>query len=210
MNSHRRIVHPPEGGQGSISFPVVIDPRGLESTPQTNRGQMVIALPARRIPSKRRSVAGAVPFQTMGRMVRFESSLEGELLDLLALFQPHVGVVEQPVRLSRKKLGFGRGPYTPDFLIWIRSEPLAPWQIVLVEVKPEDVLLKDWKKIRPKLMAARRFARRQGWRFILITERHLRCPPELIGTWPRIHQEAYDLASPEVLFRRIFGAGSRP
>lgn len=210
MTSHRRIIHPPEGRQGSISFPVVIDLRGLESTPQVIRGQTVIALPARRIQPKRRSIAGAVPFKTMGRMVRFESSLEGDLLDLLAQYQPYVGVVEQPVRLSRKKLGYGRGPYTPDFLVWVRSEPTAPWQVVLVEVKPEAVLHEDWKKIRPKLMAARRFARRQGWRFILITERHLRRPPELIGTWPRIHQEAYDLVPPDVLLKQLLGHGTLP
>lgn len=210
MTSHRRIIHPPEGGQGSICFPVIVDSRGLESRPQLIRGQTVIALPARRIPPKRRSVAGAVPFQSLGRMVRFESSLEGELLDLLAPFQPHLGVVEQPVRLSRKKLGIGRGPYTPDFLVWIRSEPTAPWQVVLVEVKFEEELKKDWKTIRPKLMAGRRFARRQGWRFLLVTERHLRRPPELIGAWPRIHQEAYDLVPPNVLLARLFGEGSVP
>ncbi len=138
-------------------------------------------------------------------MVGFESLFEGDSLDLLRELQPRLGVLEQPCKLDRRILGFGKGIYTPDQLIWLRRDPEPPAEVVLVEVKPEWVLRKHWKEIYPKLMAGHRFARRQGWRFLLLTERHLRLPPEPPKVWPRIHEETYRLVQPEVLFHRLFG-----
>ena len=195
------------GRQGPICWPVVIDPRGLLIPSPTQDGPISIDRPARKIPPKRRSIAGSVPFQSMGRMVRFESTLESNVLDILATCQPRFGVVEQPVKLSTKALGYGQWTYVPDFLVWVRRGPLSPWEVVLLEVKMEGQLRKDWEFIRPKLMAARRFARRQGWRFLLITERHLRRPAPVIGAWPRIHQEAWVLTPVEEFLARLFGGG---
>jgi hypothetical protein len=137
-------------------------------------------------------------------MVGYESLLESDSLDILRGLEPHVGVVEQPCQLDLRALGFGKGGYTPDQLIWIRRDPDPPQEVVLVEIKPEAVLREDWDLIYPKVMAGRRFACLQGWRFVILTERRLRLPPVQPSSWPQIHEEPYRLVHPQVLWGRLF------
>jgi hypothetical protein len=124
--------------------------------------------PSRRIPPKRGSFSGYVPFQELGRVVWYESLLEQRLLLAIKHVFPVPGVLEQPLTLNLKALGFKGTRYTPDYLLW--SDSSTP---TLVEVKYEADLKKDWGKIRPKLLAGLRYARWRGWHFRLVTDRHL-------------------------------------
>ncbi len=48
--------------------------------------------------------------------------------------------------------------------------------MLLCEVKYRDDLRQHWTDYRPKFRAAQRYARQQGWRFRVVTERHVRTP----------------------------------
>lgn len=191
--------------QGSIYYPVVRDPTGW-MRPATNGEPNQEGLqPVRKIPPKRKSLSGYVPFYGVKRNVWFESSLERSVLEIFKALDGKFGVLEQPVRLNRKSLGFGRGPYTPDFLFWEFTDGRAPSRVTLVEVKYESDLRENWARIHPKLLSGKRFAQRQGWRFLLLTERHLRVPCSTENIWPRRPHALFTLTKPESLLLRLFG-----
>ena len=160
-------------------------------------GDTGIILPTRKIPPKRKSFSGYVPFPEFGRIVWYESLLEQAFLLALRHLVPLPGVLEQPMALRLRALGFKGKKYTPDFLVW--TSEIRP---TLIEVKYEEDLKKDWTTIKPKLMAARRYARWRGWGFRLVTDRHL-----LAGGVRRILPTETGLISP---YRRIPGPSPFP
>lgn len=190
----------------SICYPLVRDTEGLLFPVPTLDDPVELRHPVRKIKSRYSSFTGAVPFKYLGKMVRHESLLESELLHILKVSDRQFGIVEQPFTLDMKALGFGRGKYTPDFLIFQLDGSLTISEVTIVEVKPENFIADPSRrsKYRRKFKAAMRFCRRQGWRFRICTERHLRREPKPIGEWPYIHFEAYRLAPPIELVRRLF------
>jgi len=181
-------------------YPTITDPQGLATRELLNSGIVTLKAPVRKIPRKRRSLSGLVPFQLLGRSIAFESSLERDFL--LILREREVAVIEQPLTLLGKRLGYKTGRYTPDFLVWTWNRH-GPEVVTLVEVKPEDVLRKEYGKLRPKLLAGLRFAKQQGWNFRIITERHLRVPGTGLASWLEIHTPMRELCSPDSLMRRL-------
>lgn len=197
---------PPPGGRQGLPFPPIIRcPEGVLRSWIVAGGAQGQALPQRRIPPKRGSLAGYIPFPSLNRNIWHESSLERDLLLALRPFDGLVGVLEQPLRLHCPDLGYGKGPYSPDFLLWIRLKTEPVFRPVLVEVKFEEDLRENWSTIRPKLMAARRFARRQGWRFLVMTPRHLRVPLPLPPLLSGHRARPYKLKDPMTVLTRLFG-----
>lgn len=127
-----------------------------------------ILLPFRKIPPKRKSLSGYVPFQSMERVIWHESWLEQQLLLGFKHLEKIPEILEQPMSLNMKALGFRGVRYHPDFLVW--GPGIRP---TLIEVKYECDLRKNWKKLKPKLQAGRRYAEWRGWNFRLVTDRHL-------------------------------------
>ncbi len=205
MNSTPQGSSPPGGRQGPIQFPEIKDPLGLVGASIAGGGIPHILGPTRKIPVKRASLSGHVPFQHMQRNIWFESALERDLLLLLKPFDGFIGVLEQPVHLNSKRLGYKKGRYRPDFLIWIRKPGANTPKPVLIEVKYEEELRAKWPVIRRKLMTGRRFARRQGWRFLLFTPRHIRIPRPLPLLVSGERHKPYDLQDPMVVLARLFG-----
>lgn len=135
-------------------------------------------MPVRRIPKNYRSLTGLVPNSRTQSMTAFESSLERDFLQLLD-FDPDVEFYEeQPVKITYADSKGRRRTYTPDVLVRYRSGPLQVRypKTLLCEVKYRDDLRQHWQDYRPKFRAAQRYARQQGWRFRLVTERHVRTP----------------------------------
>ncbi len=194
------------GGQGIAFFPQVTDPRGLLRPVPSEDDQFSITFPARRIPPKRRSISGSVPFQVLGRNVRFESTLERDFLLILRQGSIGIAVLEQPITLRLKGLGFGKGRYTPDYIIWT-WDAFGLRDVTLVEIKLEEDLREEFQNLKSKFIAGIRFARRQGWRFRLITDRHLRMPISPAAPWPQIHTPMRQLKSIEALLMRLFPRG---
>lgn len=130
----------------------------------------------RKIGPTRRSVSGVYPFRGE-RSIPFESTLERDFLIRSEFCSVVLDVTAQPVEIPFQARN-GRGYiHTPDFLVQYRAgnrtwdEGIPP---LLVEVKPRAKLRECWPDLKPKFMAARRFAREQGWSFRIYDESRIR------------------------------------
>lgn len=135
-------------------------------------------MPVRTVPKNYRSLTGLVPNPRTPSMTAFESSLERDFL-LLLDFDPAVEFFEeQPVKIVYHDAKERRRTYTPDVLVRYRPDrrQARHTKPLLCEVKYRDDLRQHWAEYRPKFRAAQRYARQQGWRFRLVTERHVRTP----------------------------------
>lgn len=103
-----------------------------------------------------------------------ESTLERDWLILLDFdFDDSIErYEEQPLRIDYRDEEGRRRHYFPDVLIFYKDDrpPL------LCEVKYRDELKQKWKEMKPKIRAARAYARERGWRFRILTEREIRTP----------------------------------
>lgn len=132
-------------------------------------------MPARKIPKNYRNVTGIAAVRKAHGLAQFESTLERDLLTLLE-FSPEVRQVEvQPVTLTWWD-GLHERRYTPDALAHFNYRPGGEPPPLLYEVKFRSDLRAGWSEWRPKFRAASRFAKAQGWRFKLITEKEIRTP----------------------------------
>jgi len=135
-------------------------------------------MPVRTVPKNYRSLTGLVPNPRTQSMTAFESSLERDFL-LLLDFDPDVEwFEEQPVKIIYHDAKGRRRTYTPDVLVRYRTDPpqARHTKPLLCEVKYRDDLRQHWAEYRPKFRAAQCYARQQGWRFHVVTERHVRTP----------------------------------
>lgn len=204
MNSRDKNTSHGGGGQGFRQFPLISNPLGL-LLPIADKGQPIrLSQPVRKIRSNPRSVTGMVPFQGLRRQVRFESSNERDFLLQIRDSSIPLGVLEQPLTINPTLLGFNGRRYTPDFAVWIldpyRHSPIT----VLVEIKPDSLLLNELPWYRQRLMAARRFCRNNGWTFRLITERRFRSSEVPAVIWPQFHVPPIPLLHPSLLIHRLF------
>lgn len=135
-------------------------------------------MPVRTVPKNSRSLTGLVPNPRTQSMTAFESSLERDFL-LLLDFDPDVEFFEeQPVTIVYHDATGRRRTYTPDVLVRYRTDRLQARHTKprLCEVKYCEDLRQHWAEYRPKFRAAQRYAQQQGWRFRVVTERHVRTP----------------------------------
>src|SRR2546428_10283305 len=137
-----------------------------------------VLMPVRTIPKNYRNLTGLVPNTRTSGMTAFESTLERDFL-LLLDFDPDVAFFEeQPVKIVYHDANGRRRTYTPDVLVRYRTNPTQARHTkpLLCEVKYRDDLRQHWVEYRPKFRAAQCYARQQGWRGHLGTERHRRSP----------------------------------
>lgn len=130
--------------------------------------------PVRKIGLGRRALAGLMPCSKVleGGIAKFESSLERDFFVLLEFNGDVLRWDPQPVRIPVETTG---RDYVPDVLVTFVPEPGAnESKRTLYEVKYRDDLKKHWKDYHPRLRAARRYARSQGWDFKIITEKEIR------------------------------------
>ena len=135
-------------------------------------------MPVRTVPKNYRSLTGLVPNTRTQSMTAFESSLERDFL-LLLDFDPDVEFYEeQPVKITYHDDRGRRRTYTPDVFVRYRTDRLQAQhtQPHLWEVKYRDDLRQHWAEYRPKFRVTQRYARQRGWRFRVVTERHVRTP----------------------------------
>lgn len=148
----------------------------------TNKGYKVDSLfgkpPARRIRPSKGKNTGFHSSRKNGRGAETESLLEHDFLTLLE-FDNHVERYDvQPITL-RWSIDAEQYIYTPDVLVEYteyarRVKPfLKP---TLFEVKPHEVLKRDWNKFEPKFRYALSWARENGMRFKIVTDRRIRTP----------------------------------
>ena len=125
----------------------------------------------RRVPISSLSLTGQVEGQ------QFESSLERDLI-LLAAFDLGVDWYEsQPVTIEYQGINGRKRHYTPDLLIMYFSHGrFRERKPLLCEVKYREDFFGKWKEIKPKLKAARKYAKENGWEFRVMTEKEIRTP----------------------------------
>lgn len=126
----------------------------------------------RRVPTNVRSLTGEVNGQ------EFESSLERDLL-LLAHWDYRVDWYQsQPLTIEYQDSEGNTREYTPDLLISYLNlnEGETFRKPLLCEVKYREDLFNDWKILKPKLKAARRYAKEHDWEFHIMTEKEIRTP----------------------------------
>lgn len=105
-------------------------------------------------------------------MVASESTLERDWLILLDFDDSIERYEEQPVRINYYDEQGRRRFYYPDVIVFYKDGR----QPLLCEVKYRDELKQKWKEMKPKIRAARAYAREHGWRFGILTEREIRTP----------------------------------
>lgn len=134
-------------------------------------------MPARSIPKNYQNLTGVVYNSKCKRLSAFESTLERDCLIVLDFDRDVHRYEEQPVTINYDLNGEHRR-YTPDVLIHYHTDlPDTVDRIPeLCEIKYRDDLRDHWQKYKARFKAARRYAKAQGWRFRIITEREIRTP----------------------------------
>lgn len=130
-------------------------------------------MPVRKIGLCYRSVSGRVPMGKGRPGVQVESTLERDFA-LLYRFDPSVaGIEEQPVRIEYDDADGRVRSYVPDFLVTYRGGRPLP-RLVEIKYSTDPMLISG--QLDGRFAAARAYARRQGWRFQVVTELEIRTP----------------------------------
>lgn len=124
------------------------------------------------------SVSGNFSFRGE-KSIAFESLLEKDLLTLLMYNQKVLDVIGQPVTLEYINDNGREVNYTPDFLVYFRTNKGEPYHSsggkpLLIEVKPHDVLSKKFKEFRPRFRMAMKYAMENGFIFKIYDETRIR------------------------------------
>lgn len=135
----------------------------------------IITEPVREILPSSRSIRGQLSSPKTGRSPAYESALERDLLQRLEFDSRVEFYCEQPVTIEYVHEGMTRH-YTPDVLVYYRQdlEETKTIRPQLCEVKFRADIKKNWAELKPKFMAALRYAAIRGWQFKLVTECEIR------------------------------------
>lgn len=122
---------------------------------------------ARKIGVTNRSLSGIVP-----DIGSYESTLERDFMELMR-FDVHVKqITPQPLTIGYFSDKGESRQYTPDGLVtFSESSELPP---ILYEIKYRDDFRGSWRKLMPKLRAAKQAAAKRGWEFKVFSEREIR------------------------------------
>lgn len=126
----------------------------------------------RTVPKSYRNVTGVVAQTKAEDKAMFESTLERDFITLLEFDNQVVSYDVQPVKIEwLDKDGKSRS-YTPDILY--KKKVKGKIQTFLVEVKYRTDIKENWDTLKPKFIAAIRYAKSQGYRFKLMSEVEIR------------------------------------
>jgi len=139
---------------------------------------MKISMKNRKIGYTYGSISGNFSFRKE-KSIAFESLLEKDLLTLLEYNQKVLDVIEQPVTLEYINSNGREASYTPDFLVYFKTNhnqrTLSLYdKPLLIEVKPHDVLRKKFNELRPKFKIAMKYAMENGFTFKIYDEKKIR------------------------------------
>lgn len=154
----------------------------------------------RKVPISSTSLTGAV----LG--AEFESSLERDLIMLMAFHRYLDWFQPQPVQINYKGPNGSDLSYTPDLLVKFTdtSPEVRGHKPILCEVKYREDLKANWAEYRPKFRAAFKHAKAQGWRFKIFDEGRIRTQ-ELLNIqflW-RYRWAPYDKNNADVLINAL-------
>ena len=124
----------------------------------------------RKIPLNYRNVTGVASSLPGGEPTPFESPLERDFIQLLRFGREVVEAYQsqRPIILYKDENGAKRR-YTPDLFV-----TYCGGRKVMYEVKPRDVLWKNWSEFKPKFRAAIRYGKERGYFFKIMTDVEIR------------------------------------
>ncbi|MEX1222406.1 MAG: TnsA endonuclease N-terminal domain-containing protein [Idiomarina sp.] len=132
-------------------------------------------MPVRDIPKNYRNITGKAS-SNKTETAYFESGLERDFLSVLEFDKDVVTYDVQPVAINWFDTKGKLRKYTPDVLVKTVDFETNKKTITLYEVKYRDDIRKNWKELKAKFKVGIRFAKKQGWRFKLITEKEIKTP----------------------------------
>lgn len=129
----------------------------------------------RKIPTSKVALTGVVGGALSQRLHQYESSLERDLIISLEFDRNVESYEEQPIRINYLVDGQPRS-YTPDFFVRYRDdiEPANKFKPTIIEVKYRSEIKEKWAELKPKFMAALRYADKRGYCFKIMTEAEIR------------------------------------
>jgi hypothetical protein len=135
-------------------------------------------MPVREIPKSYCNVTGLVATDKSDAMTGYESRLEHDCQKLVGLNLNVSKYEEQPLKVSYTTQDGKRHNYTPDILINYRTDifPVRGWKPLLAEIKYRSDLFKHWSELKPKLLAARQYAKERSFDFTIITDHEVYTP----------------------------------
>lgn len=138
---------------------------------------MKISIKSRKIGYTYGSVSGVYSFRKE-KTIRYESLLEKDFIHLMNFNDRVLDIVEQPFTIEYIAKNGRVHTYTPDFLVdfkqptYLNSRQLI--KPLLVEVKPNKKILKNWKTLKPKFKQAIKFCKEKEYRFMIFNEKRIR------------------------------------
>lgn len=134
--------------------------------------------PGRKVPRSRYSITGRVATKKLARSQDSESALEHSFFNILEHDWRVERFASQAITL-RWNDAAGYHEYTPDVAVRytddaVRADPAL--RTTLFEVKPIEILQRDWPELKPKFRAAIGWARYRDFRFHILTEREIYTP----------------------------------
>ncbi|OQS30421.1 TnsA endonuclease N-terminal domain-containing protein [Chromobacterium violaceum] len=136
------------------------------------RSLALVYQPARRVVAPTGGIIrGRFPSTKAGRMLSFEQLLERDALYLFEFCPLVVEIREQPFRFHYSD-GCKVRRYTPDFALTLKDGSQ-----VIVEVKPARSLARP--DIQAKIMAIQEAMKRQGYRYLILSDSTIRQEPRL-------------------------------
>ncbi len=119
----------------------------------SNKAATAISSKKRNIKYAYSSISGLQPFRD-SVPIQFESSLERDFI-VQQETNPAVADIEsQPFTLNYYTTDGLKRRYTPDFLVTYKTSPWPYRKSALIEVKPNDVLVRKFAEFKPKFLAA--------------------------------------------------------
>lgn len=124
----------------------------------------------RKIPLNYRNITGVAHSAQTGDPTPFESPLERDFIEIIRFDTAIVRSYESQTPVIHYEDENGRARrYTPDLYV-----EYADGRKVIYEVKPRELLWKNWSELKPKFKQAIRYGRRHGIKFKIITEVEIR------------------------------------
>src|ERR1051325_292148 len=135
-------------------------------------------MPVRKIPKSYRNVTGLVATDKSAAMTGYESRLEHDCQKLVGFNLNVSKYEEQPLKVPYTTQDGKRHNYTPDILVNYRTDifPVKEWKPLVAEIKYRNNLFKLWSELKPKLLAARQYAKELSFDFTIITDHEVYTP----------------------------------
>lgn len=133
-------------------------------------------MPVRQIPKNHQNITGQISSTKSVGKAEFESSLERDFLIILDFNYTVIKFEVQPCQIPFCDSHGKTHHYTPDVLVEYYSNYTHTTTHILYEVKYRNDLRQNWGNWHGKFKAAFSYAKKQGWKFKLITEREIRQP----------------------------------